>query len=586
MLSWIRLACGEDCRRFHRNGRRSRSIRELRIDSLESRRLMAVDVGPVRDLDGPTTLGEVVQVDGDFEGEGGSLPNFIVNGTPTSSFPSVGIVGDSSGGFCSGTLIAPQYVLTAGHCAEGVANTAGRFRLGATNYATSQVILHPQYNGDLIGEDTANDIAIFKLNQPVSGVTPSPISRSVPQVGQLLTLVGFGAGGTGNSGHDGGFGTKRVGTTPIDQVTSKLIHWRFDNNDESNTAPGDSGGPAFVQVGGVYQVAGVTSGGDLDSAGIGDHSFDTRVDAYKTWIDSIVGTTSPSTTVGVTASDAIAAETLAGQTANPGTFRVTRGGSTSAPLVVNYALTGLASNGVDYQSLSGQVTVAAGATFAEIVVRPLDDTRVEGTETVTLTLAPGGNYAVSSGQGTATISIADNEAGGSNDNFANRRLLAGNVVTTTGSNVNATREAGEPNVAGVSGGKSVWWTWTAPSSGRVVLSTAGSNFDTTLGVYTGSGLGALSRVASNDDADYFAGVYTSEVSFNATAGRAYQILVDGYYGESGNIRLSLNAAGARGGSSVPVAEPRRFAPVARRAREVAWIDAVMESECDGMIGWQ
>src|SRR5206468_2811748 len=62
---------------------------------------------------------------------------------------------------------------------------------------------------------------------------------------------------------------------------------------ESNTAPGDSGGPAYLHVNGTYYVAGVTSGGDRDDSAIGDHSFDTRVDAYAAWIDSIVGTTTP-----------------------------------------------------------------------------------------------------------------------------------------------------------------------------------------------------------------------------------------------------------------------------------------------------
>ncbi len=54
----------------------------------------------------------------------------------------------------------------------------------------------------------------------------------------------------------------------------------------------------------------MTSGGDQANAGIGDRSFDTRVDAYAAWIDSIVGTTNNNTTtVSISASDAAAAET-------------------------------------------------------------------------------------------------------------------------------------------------------------------------------------------------------------------------------------------------------------------------------------
>jgi hypothetical protein len=119
----------------------------------------------------------------------------------------------------------------------------------------------------------------------VVGVEPSPIYRQAPTIGATLTLVGFGAGGDGANGHDGTYGVKRVGTTPIDAVKSTLIEWFFTNSSESNTAPGDSGGPAFIRTGGVYYVAGVTSGGYRPDAAFGDQSFDTRVDAYASWID-------------------------------------------------------------------------------------------------------------------------------------------------------------------------------------------------------------------------------------------------------------------------------------------------------------
>lgn len=126
-----------------------------------------------------------------------------------------------------------------------------------------------------------------------------------------------------------------------------------------------------------------------------------------------------------------------------------------------------------------------------------------------------------------------------NNAFASRITLMGPSVTTTGSNSGATKETGEPNHGGNSGGKSVWWTWTAPASGTVTIDTAGSNFDTLLGVYTGSSVSALTTVASNDD-DWAAGVTTSKVTFNVTAGTVYQIAVDGYGGVAGSIVLHIN----------------------------------------------
>src|SRR5439155_4522138 len=124
-----------------------------------------------------------------------------------------------------------------------------------------------------------------------------------------------------------------------------------------------------------------------------------------------------------------------------------------------------------------------------------------------------------------------------NDNFANRTSLVGGSVGAIGSNVGAASEPGEPLHAGKLGGRSVWWTWTAPSSGFVTVSTSGSSFDTLLGVYTGDPVNSLSVVASNDDDPN--GGTSSKATFNAIAGTAYQIAVDGYQGASGNINMNV-----------------------------------------------
>jgi hypothetical protein len=78
------------------------------------------------------------------------------------------------------------------------------------------------------------------------------------------------------------------------------------------------------------------------------------------------------------------------------------------------------------------------------------------------------------------------------------------------------------------------------SSGPVTLTTAGSSFDTALGVYRGTAVNALTQVAANDDENARTGVYTSKVTFNAVAGTTYQIAVDGYQGATGSITLKLN----------------------------------------------
>jgi thiol-disulfide isomerase/thioredoxin len=127
-----------------------------------------------------------------------------------------------------------------------------------------------------------------------------------------------------------------------------------------------------------------------------------------------------------------------------------------------------------------------------------------------------------------------------NDMFANRIVITGTNIVTTGSSVGATRESGEPLYhAGNSGGASVWWSWRAPCVGTVTIRTAGSSFDTLLGVYAGSSVSALTEAASNDDENSGGGIYTSKVVFDVVSNQTYQIAVDGYNGASGNVQLSV-----------------------------------------------
>ncbi len=135
-----------------------------------------------------------------------------------------------------------------------------------------------------------------------------------------------------------------------------------------------------------------------------------------------------------------------------------------------------------------------------------------------------------------------------NDHFANRIAVAVPVIgstRTTGSNVGATAETGEPFHARSSSARtSVWWSYTPYSSGPITITTAGSSFDTVLAIYTGSSVDALSSVTSNDDAG--GGTLRSEVTFIGTAGTQYQIAVAGYDNATGNIRLNITGGSGAG----------------------------------------
>ena len=146
-----------------------------------------------------------------------------------------------------------------------------------------------------------------------------------------------------------------------------------------------------------------------------------------------------------------------------------------------------------------------------------------------------------------------------NDSFSNRIVLTGSSITANGSNQGATKEQSEPNHAANSGGRSVWWSWTAPTNGVVTIDTVGSSFDTLLAVYAGAALSTSDAIfrlvaAENDTGDLSGGA--SRVNFFATAGVEYQIAVDGVAGANGTVALRLSVTSADASPPIILTQPR------------------------------
>jgi subtilisin family serine protease len=161
-----------------------------------------------------------------------------------------------------------------------------------------------------------------------------------------------------------------------------------------------------------------------------------------------------------------------------------------------------------------------------------------------------------------------------NDNFANAIAISGGV-TVAGTNVNATKETGEPSHAGNAGGKSVWWSFTPSASGQITVNTAGSSFDTLLGVYTGSAVNVLTLVASNNDVG--GGDLTSAVSFAGVSGTTYYIAVDGLNGASGSVTLFADQVAPAG--PVSCTFPSRLGDINGDGKA----DLVMRRTSDGLL---
>lgn len=190
------------------------------------------------------------------------------------------------------------------------------------------------------------------------------------------------------------------------------IRWGYDGNESYST---ENHAP--------YSIAGDTNGSDMRPFPLTPGTHTVKATAYSgkgatgTVLNSISRTftvmDTPNGPVAVngpvvTFSDSSADAKEAGL--NRGTFVLSRTGSTGAPLAVAYNVSGSAGNAVDYQQLSGTVTIPAGRSSVNLVITPKDDALVEGTENVVLTIIPGNGYLVGS-TATATCPILDNDSG-------------------------------------------------------------------------------------------------------------------------------------------------------------------------------
>ncbi len=206
----------------------------------------------------------------------------------------------------SGTLIAPDWVLTAGH--NLIAASSGTFTINGASYSSTELVRNPgwQESNPLGGYD----FGLVHLSTSVAGVTPASLYTGSSEFGQMATFVGFGFTGTGLTGFRTLDNKKRAFQNIIDGDFGNpavLLGCDFDNPHsladnafgdpiplglEGSVAPGDSGGGVFLTIGSQIYLAGVISfvaGTDgSGNADYGDVSGFGRVSAFTPWIMSTV----------------------------------------------------------------------------------------------------------------------------------------------------------------------------------------------------------------------------------------------------------------------------------------------------------
>ncbi|WP_103338155.1 S1 family peptidase [Amycolatopsis sp. CA-126428] len=106
--------------------------------------------------------------------------------------------GSTYSSYCTGALIAPAWVLTTGHCfhdahrdrVSGKTPYPTTVTLGLTDEATESGIAR---RATEVLQAKENDVALIRLDSPVTTVPPLTVSRAAPKVGQQLTLAGWGS---------------------------------------------------------------------------------------------------------------------------------------------------------------------------------------------------------------------------------------------------------------------------------------------------------------------------------------------------------------------------------------------------------
>lgn len=219
----------------------------------------------------------------------------IIGGLPTPFFRDCVAVGSDNGWCCTGTLVARNVVVTAGHCVKG--RCSSRIFVGddvehlsdGEVIPVSKAVSHPDYRPP----DPTHDIAVLILAEDADCKPRAMAKASMLNTATSVRLAGFGNTDVHSTG---GYGIRRMvdvalaGADPrfgADPTTEFVAGAPFLDRDSCN---GDSGGPAYVKSRRSWYLAGATSRATASSVRpCGDGGIYTRVASFEDWVRSVPG---------------------------------------------------------------------------------------------------------------------------------------------------------------------------------------------------------------------------------------------------------------------------------------------------------